>query len=581
MKAYGDILAQIESVSSGFTNNIGLVKTTLQVLKIENRDLTRLPIDLYYSYELLSSGFKLDESKLLIEEVANAGSYQVFCFHEKNIPVRRLGDPIPATGVLLLSKGFAEQEETLLYLKKNLGNYGLLIVLAMEPGLTLRLDYTNLQKTMDMSQQHGLSLVQALDEAIAPPLRAKLQERSLLNTVEPLITLTQENLQNELNTANIHKNVVLQMGSLIKREEAKTNINDVINQAKNMLQLWNTDIEKTFKIKYEELNKANTGRYSLHLKSWTDELKNLKRTEIAEKTEKLEATVEPKFMREFEARIRTEIDQDFSSDYNIMLSSIDSLLNKLNLVLSDKGITEKDQNNLEVDYSRFPNPDYSLRSNMGFNRTYTGELVKEGAMEYFIALKEYTGSMMVAIGLLAPLNMLASASSAEAQQNGGKHTVMTMIAEVFKQLRIGIQALSAVVILAMIIWGFVDLRKRIPRKRKEELDREVKKAKDILLSEGKRMYGDASKDWVNSVSTWLREASSQLSSQLDKAMRSYTQAQQQKVSENKSRIERQKLGVDNMILRINSAEKNLAEAQRLFKSGHSDLEKDIRNIKIA
>ena len=34
-------------------------------------------------------------------------------------------------------------------------------------------------------------------------------------------------------------------------------------------------------------------------------------------------------------------------------------------------------------------------------------------MEYFVALRDYTGLMMVVVGLLAPLNMIASASEWE------------------------------------------------------------------------------------------------------------------------------------------------------------------------
>src|ERR1035437_4601045 len=117
----------------------------------------------------------------------------------------------------------------------------------------------------------------------------------------------------------------------------------------------------------------------------------------------------------------------------------------------------------------------------------------------------------------------------------------------------------------MIIWGYFDLRKRIPRKRKEEFVRELKKAKENLQSEGKRMFNESSKDWQYSLSQWLRETYTNLQMQLEKIGKEHNSSQQQKSNDEKLRIQRLNQGLYNNSKQIGNSIRIMEGINRNYK----------------
>ena len=317
---------------------------------------------------------------------------------------------------------------------------------------------------------------------------------------------------------------------------------------------------KTIKTKYEELNKPNTGQYSINTTLWIDKIVDLEKTENADKTEKWNAALSQEYIDDVEKEVRNKLMNDFNEDYNLIVSSMEISLQSINNSLTQKGLITNKKSGISIDYSRFPDPSKTLNNYTSFTRLYSGELIKQGAMEYFIALREYTGLIMVVAGLLAPLNMISSISEND----------------FLKGLSKGIRILTGLVTIFMIFYGYFELRKRIPKKRKEDFDKEIKKAKDSVQSEVKRMFNDASKDWQSNLSQWLREVTGQLQLQLEKIIREYNENQQQKITQDKVKLQRMNQSFDTANKRILNAERMIDNLFRSHKDAISDLERNFR-----
>jgi hypothetical protein len=509
----------------------------------------------------------------------NNYSIQVYC--ENELPKRKLGFPISALGIIVLDENLPLNEIVLYHIKQQSSEYAVLIILNYTESeidaKKLKYAHNGLFFIIDMKTNTLESLDALLKEHITPVQFDKLLERSFLNTLQPLLALSTETIQQEQYISGVRKNINTQLSSVLRKEEMDSNINDTINTVKSQLQNWNFDLEKEMKNKYEELNKPITGRYSQKTTNWSESLVDLEHIEVAEKTERLVTEINPSFLINFENQIKNEITSDFTNDYTYILDQANSTINKINLVLDKKINLSKNQKILTIDYSRFPNSEKSLKSYIGFNRSYSGEVSKKGVSEYFVALREHIGTIMVVVGLLAPINMISSAAGTEAgTEPENKESMMMQLSEIMKEVRAYIQFGTAGIIIVMIIWGYFDLRKRIPRKRKEEFERELKKAKENLQSEGKRMFNESSKDWQYNMSQWVRETYTSLQSQLDKIGKEHNTLQLQKSNDEKLRIQRLNQGLDNNNKQIGNSIRTMEGLNRNYKDAITDIEKDFR-----
>jgi NTP pyrophosphatase (non-canonical NTP hydrolase) len=508
-------------------------------------------------------------------------NYYIRIFSENQLPKRKLGLPISALGIIVLDENLPLNETILYYIKQQSAEYAVLIILNYTDTETVaqKLKYAQngLFVIIDMKINTIESLDALLKEHISQEQFDKLRERSFLNSLQPLLALSTETIQQEQYTSGVRKNLNTQLNSVLRKEEIDSNINDTLNSIKTQIQNWNSDMEKEIKNKYEELNKPNTGRYSQQTQKWSESLETLEHIEVAEKTERLVTEINSTFLQNFENQIKKEITSDFTNDYTYILKEADTALNKINMTLEKKINLSEDKSTLIIDYSRFPNSEKTLKSYIGFNRSYSGEVSKKGVSEYFVALREHIGTIMVVVGLLAPINMISSAAGSEAGSDPkNKESMMMHLSVIMKDVRAYIQFGTAAIIIVMIIWGYFDLRKRIPRKRKEEFERELKKAKENLLSEGKRMFNESSKDWQYNMSQWVRETYTNLQTQLDKIGKEHNTSQQQKSNEERLRIQRLNQGLDNSSKQIGNSIRTMDNLNRSHKDAIVDLEKAFR-----
>lgn len=496
------------------------------------------------------------------EEVTE-GDYTFSFLNKTRLPLKKLGAPQAALCIVALDENFLNEKEIIEYLKRNSALYAMMIVLNYSANERLsreiKFDFNGKTQTI-AGDTINKSLHVLLDELISAEQKTKLIQRSSYNSLKPLLVITKDAIQKEQKLVSTRKIVNVQLAGVLKKDEYQANISDIISQAKSQFLTWNSDAEKNIKLKYDELNKPLTGKYSTNISEWSQQLSELEKEDIAEKSERWGTSISKEFLNEYEKKIRTQLVSDFSNDHNNLLTSADSVLGKTNHLLSQKGIGDNGTK-LQIDYSRFPDPEKTLSNYVAFNRIYTGEMVKKGAVEYFIALREYTGLIMVVTGLLAPLYMIAAISDNP----------------FMKKMSVGLRVAIGAITLIMIVYGYFDLRKRIPRRRVEEREREIRRAKENLASEGKRMSNDSSKDWQNNLSLWLREVQNQVMLQLEKAVKDFSFLNQQKLNDEKQKLQRLNQGLDNNSKRIANAEKMMDSTMKTYDDRVNELEKFFRN----
>lgn len=114
----------------------------------------------------------------------------------------------------------------------------------------------------------------------------------------------------------------------------------------------------------------------------------------------------------------------------------------------------------------------------------------------------------------------------------------------------------------MIWYGVVDLRVRIPRKRIEERERETQKAKDHLQAEARRIYNDSYKDWVNSLSGYIREVTQNITFEIDAILKSATKNAQDLNNNKKSQLATSQSIIDNKLKNLQLAERTCEGLQK-------------------
>lgn len=114
----------------------------------------------------------------------------------------------------------------------------------------------------------------------------------------------------------------------------------------------------------------------------------------------------------------------------------------------------------------------------------------------------------------------------------------------------------------MIIYGIFDLRTRIPRKRIEERERELKKVKENLMQEGRRIYADISRDWVAMIANYLKEFAQNITNEMDNILKNSAADKQLKLVNRKSEVQLSQQSIELKNKNILMAEK---EFDMLFK----------------
>lgn len=389
---------------------------------------------------------------------------------------------------------------------------------------------------------------------------AKLTDIAIARSITPLVNTLKEIIATEARISSTQKQLTAQDNNILRKEESGALSNEITSTTRQIIQKNILDTEKGFKAKYEEKNKPNIGDFSIQSDIFASMLSfdDLEKKEIAEKSEKIETQIEGSKIEAYKETISSNLKQEMKKDLYFLEVSAAETVNKINRILKDKGLKT-------IDAANFINPaietDKIISANNYIQRPYVGEVTKKGVMEYFVALRDYTGIIMVVVGLFGPLTML---SSAPTDEKDGWWAFLSTVSLYLKQVKTFIQVFTIVTIFFMIIYGIFDLKKRIPRKREEEQDREVKKARENLMQEGKRIYTDSSRDWVTMLSNYIREFAQNIGNEVELILRNSVANKQQLLLNKRNDFQINQQSVDLKTRNIQMAEKEYDMLQRRF-----------------
>lgn len=389
----------------------------------------------------------------------------------------------------------------------------------------------------------------------------KLKRFSYFNSIKPIFNFLNDIFISENKTIQTRKQLNSQNTLITRREEQGVNVSDLSSNIRQLMQKMVQELDKNFKIKYEDLNKPNTGKFSITAQQKSMHLEEFTKSELAEKSEKVGIAIKKDFIDDFVTGISSTIKTELVKDEVFIKSSMVELLTNVNKQLKTKAITLVKAEDIFIP---FPEQQRVMNSFCYMSKVFNGELTKKGATEYFIALRDYIGVMMVATGLLAPLNLIASLSD--------EHSMFGFL----KKLSVGIKVATALLTITLIVYGIFDLRRRIPLKRIEENERELTKAREILFQEAKRMFNESSRDWYGNISIWVKETTQNISNQIEKNMKDIQLGKINQLNQEKIQQQKMQQSIEMIQRNILTAEKVKDQLAQRFRDMITETEKDLK-----
>ncbi len=536
-------------------------------------------IDVYHCEPPSSSAKKLSA---ILNESLKQSDYVLNYKNENNFDIKVFEDIFPTIAIVYIDEETLASPVLMSHLKKSDSQYKLIIAINVESD---ELDETAVGRLFGYGKKvivlTPLNFVEksfsdVLAEKVDRKILEGLNRLSYLNSIKPVFGFLDDIIVAENKAASTRKLLNNQNVSISKKEEQLSNISDLSGTLRQIIQRDIQELEKNYKIKYDDLNKPNIGYFSINLKHEVDKLKDFEKQSVAEKSEKVDISIKVGFQDAFVKNIRNHLSGEYAKDASFVKSSLDELIKKINIQLKSKGI---EPIKAEEIYPPFPEGKRVLDSYCYIAREYKGELMKKGMTEYFVALRDYTGIIMVAVGLLGPLNgisMMQEFFDKKEKVEGAEPGAAEMFLGVFKGFNATIKILTAVITLGMIIYGIIDLKKRIPRKREEEWEREMGKAKDSLQQEGKRIYSEGSKDWLAGISAWIRDVNQNISLQIEKNLKNVQFARLTQGNNEKLQQQKQIQIVDMLLGSIQSAGRIKDQAAMRYRDMITEVEKEIK-----
>jgi hypothetical protein len=532
-------------------------------------------IDVYRSEVSSAASKKLNK---VLDEAVVSTNFVLVHKDEKNFDVRVFEHIFPSIALIYLD------EELMLSgpLKQHIRNfdtqYKLVIVVNLLPEGTTNQEFNRLLsyrlKVINVLPEdfEGKTFTEILRAHLQGPVLDGLHKISYLNSIKPVFTFLDDVITAENKAAGTRKLLNNQNVNITRKEEQFANLNDLSGALRQITQRDIQELEKSYKTKYDDLNKPNIGMFSVKLKVAVDDLVDFEVQKVAEKSEKVDITINQDFQKDFVANIRTDLSNEYVKDESFVKTSIEELLKKVNIQLKNKGVAPVKPIDI---YPQFPESKRVLDSYCYISREYKGELIKRGPTEYFVALRDYTGIIMVAVGLLGPLNGITMLQDFFDKDKNADTAAFSVIS-FFKGFNASIKIITAVITLGMICYGIIDLRKRIPRRRIEEFNREMVKAKETLGQEGKRIYNEASRDWLQNISMWIKDVNQNLALQIEKNIKNTQLARVNQANQEKKQQQKQLQIIDVLLNSIQSAGRIKDQMSTRYRDMVSDLEKNLK-----
>ena len=110
----------------------------------------------------------------------------------------------------------------------------------------------------------------------------------------------------------------------------------------------------------------------------------------------------------------------------------------------------------------------------------------------------------------------------------------------------------------------------------EEFEREIGKAKEVLLQESKRMFNDSSRDWTTNIANWIKDTTQNISLQIERNMKDLLTQRASQMNQEKIQQQKQQQSIDLLIRSIQSAEKVKDQMNTRYREMLTETEKDLK-----
>lgn len=543
------------SAYSGF-----LEETQRKVKKITAAE--KFYIDVYKSIAGSSAAKKFNE---VFQASADAG-YVIRFVDDNSHGIKVFEDIFASTAIVLLEDDEVSNNRIIQQIRQGDEQYRLVVVINITNDadlarkITREFGFRIKAHVLNATDIENKTLPEILSSLVETTQLEKLKKLTYYNSIKPVFSFLQDILSTENSTVQTRKLLNNQNTSITRKEEQSMNNNDLMSTIRQIIQKDSTDLEKIFRGKYDDLNKPNIGEFSQTTDREVKQLEDFDRTVMAEKSERVQITINDSFTSNFIRQIRKKLSGELGKDEAYIKSSYAELISKINSHLKPRGISPIVAEDV---YAQFPKQEKVLDSYCYLGKKFTGEIIKKGPAEYFVALRDYTGIIMVAVGLLAPLNAISSLDDVE---------WLSWLKVMSKGIKYG----TAAITVSMIVYGVLDLRRRIPKKRVEEFEREKTKAQEMLAQEGKRIFNESSRDWGGAISNWMRETAQLIQNQIDKNIREMMTNKAQTLNNEKQQQQRAQQSIDLIQRNIQSAERYRDQLMQKFRDLVSESEKDLK-----
>lgn len=337
-------------------------------------------------------------------------------------------------------------------------------------------------------------------EMNGPDLGALLRTYAALYGVETAAEAHKLVVEQEVRTIRVKRATAQQKTA--KLQLGGTNLAEVVADIRVRIQRTLADFEKSVQEGVAELFLPQIGSLSQLVEGRLSEIVDLDRT-IGEKSIQLRLlpTDEAELLRLIGEGIRNRAYTDLRSFRDVL----ELISNDVDRTLASAGAPPVTLRHSQVPDSRV---NRVLDSAVRFDRSYRGELPKEGLQEYLQQSRKYQGLLL------------------------------TIVSATGASFIPGVRQYTAGLSVLLLVVGIVSVKRSLPKERAENLAREVDKARDLLRGEAKRIFSEAERGWTSAISDALRDEQATVLLQFEAAVREGQSRKNTEMTEERGRVQR-------------------------------------------
>jgi hypothetical protein len=337
-------------------------------------------------------------------------------------------------------------------------------------------------------------------EMNGPDLGALLRTYAALYGVETAAEAHKLVVEQEVRTIRVKRATAQQKTA--KLQLGGTNLAEVVADIRVRIQRTLADFEKSVQEGVAELFLPQIGSLSQLVEGRLSEILDLERT-VGEKS--IQLRLLPKDEAELLRLIGEGIRNRAYTDLRSFRDVLELISNDVDRTLASAGAPPVTLRHSQVPDSRV---NRVLDSAVRFDRSYRGELPKEGLQEYLQQSRKYQGLLL------------------------------TIISATGASFIPGVRQYTAGLSVLLLVVGIISVKRSLPKERAENLAREVEKARDLLRGEAKRIFSEAERGWTSAISDALRDEQATVLLQFEAAVREGQSRKNTEMTEERGRVQR-------------------------------------------